>query len=114
MSTNKDNNIYQANELIPGGTYDFVLDGTGVDVVIIDPGIEPIIPEFTRCLRSRRVKEVNWSHDIWCQLYSQNANHYRDRDGHGNRMWLAIRWKNIWLGPRMQTSSCNEIGRTRR
>jgi hypothetical protein len=30
----------------PGGTYDYVLDGTGVDVVIVDSGIQADHPEF--------------------------------------------------------------------
>lgn len=83
--TNKDNNIYQANESDPGGTYDYVLDGTGVDVVIIDSGIEPDHPEFQDANGVSRVKEVNWS-TVSGVSFTQSANHYRDHDGHGTHV----------------------------
>jgi len=39
-------NIYSTSLNDPGGTYNYVLDGTGVDVVIMDSGIQADHPEF--------------------------------------------------------------------
>ena len=46
---------------IPGGTYDYVLDGTGVDVVIIDQVLKVDHPEWEDANGVPRVKQVDWS-----------------------------------------------------
>ena len=65
--------------------YDYTLDGTGVDVVIQDSGLQVDHPEFTDVNNNTRVQQLDWG------LYSggsitQNANHYRDFDGHGTHV----------------------------
>lgn len=42
------------------GTYDYVLDGTGVDVVIMDSGILPVHPEFLDAEGNSRVRQIDW------------------------------------------------------
>lgn len=44
----------------PGETYDYVLDGTGVDVVIMDSGIEADHPEWEDAFGVSRLKQINW------------------------------------------------------
>jgi subtilisin family serine protease len=65
--------------------YNFVLDGTGVDVVIQDSGIEVYHPEFKDQNGNTRVQLINWYTESGLPG-SQNANHYRDYDGHGTHV----------------------------
>jgi subtilisin family serine protease len=62
--------------------YLYTLDGTGVDIVIQDSGIQEDHPEFLGVASSYRTQNIDWG------LYSggsftQNVNHNRDYDGHG-------------------------------
>lgn len=59
------------------GSYDYSLDGTGVDVVIQDSGLQVDHPEF-----AGRVHQIDWYTESGVSG-SLNANHYRDFDGHG-------------------------------
>jgi len=63
-------------------TYDYTLDGTGVDVVIQDSGIQVDHPEFQDALGNNRVQQIDWG-SYSGGAFTQNANHYRDLDGHG-------------------------------
>ena len=65
-------------------TYDYVLDGTGVDVVVIDSGIEPNHPDFQDANGISRVKQIDW--------YAEGgvsgtlpSGFYTDFDGHGTQ-----------------------------
>ena len=69
----------------PGVNYNYVLDGTGVDVVIIDTGIQPDHPEFQDANGVSRVKQINW-YEASGQSGVQPANFYRDTDGHGTHV----------------------------
>jgi subtilisin family serine protease len=60
--------------------YGYNLDGTGVDVVIQDSGIQADHPEFTN-----RVQLIDWYSTSGISG-TQNANHYRDYDGHGTHV----------------------------
>jgi subtilisin family serine protease len=79
-------NVYGTATADPGGSYDYVLDGTGVDVVIIDSGIQANHPEFrTVDNQFSRVKEIDW--------FAQSGvsgvmplNFYTDFDGHGTHV----------------------------
>jgi len=62
--------------------YDYTLDGTGVDVVIQDSGLQVDHPEFTDVNNNTRVQQLNWG-TYSGGAFTQNANHYRDYDGHG-------------------------------
>ena len=62
--------------------YDYTLDGTGVDVVIQDSGLQIDHPEFTDSNNVTRVQQINWG-TYSGGAFTQNANHYRDYDGHG-------------------------------
>lgn len=66
-------------------TYDYTLDGTGVDVVIQDSGIQTDHPEFQDGLGNNRVQQINWYTESGLSG-TQSANHYRDYDGHGTHV----------------------------
>ena len=67
------------------GTYNYILDGTGVDVVIQDSGIQPDHPEFQDANGINRVKQIDW-YTASGLPGTQNVNHYRDTDGHGTHV----------------------------
>jgi subtilisin family serine protease len=65
--------------------YRYILDGTGVDVVIQDSGIEVNHPEFRDDTGASRVQQINW-YTASGLGGTQSANHYRDFDGHGTHV----------------------------
>jgi subtilisin family serine protease len=62
--------------------YTYTLDGTGVDVVIQDSGLQIDHPEFQNSVGTTRVQQLDWG-AYSGGAFTQNANHYRDFDGHG-------------------------------
>ena len=62
--------------------YTYTLDGTGVDVVIQDSGLQIDHPEFQDGSGNSRVQQLDWG-SYSGGAFTQNANHYRDYDGHG-------------------------------
>lgn len=63
--------------------YDY--DGTGVDVVIQDSGLQVNHPEFTDGSGASRVQQINWY--IASGLSgTQSSFHYRDYSGHGTHV----------------------------
>lgn len=65
--------------------YDYILDGTGVDVVLQDSGVETHHPEFFNEAGVSRVQQINWYTESGL-AGTQSANHYRDFDGHGTHV----------------------------
>lgn len=76
----------------PGGTYDYVLDGTGVDVVLIDSGIQSNHPEFQDASGNSRVQEINW-YTASGLSGTMPAGFYTDYDGHGTHVAGTIAGK---------------------
>jgi subtilisin family serine protease len=62
--------------------YEYTLDGTGVDVVIQDSGLQVDHPEFQDGSGNSRVQQIDWA-TVSGLAFTQNVNHYRDLDGHG-------------------------------
>jgi subtilisin family serine protease len=66
------------------GNYDHTLDGTGVDIIIQDSGLQVDHPEFTDVNGSSRVQQINWYTASGGTISgTQSPNFYRDFDGHG-------------------------------
>ena len=65
------------------GHYEYGLDGTGVDVVIQDSGIDPAHPDWNDRAGISRLQQIDWYTESGLPG-SQSANHYRDLDGHGS------------------------------
>ena len=66
-------------------SYTYNLSGEGVDVVIQDSGIQLDHPEFQDAYGTSRVQQINWG-SYSGGAFTQNANHYRDYDGHGTHV----------------------------
>ena len=67
------------------GGYDYTLDGTGVDIVIQDSGVQVDHPDFYDYNGASRVQEIDW-YTASGLSGTQHANHYRDYDGHGTHV----------------------------
>lgn len=67
------------------GGYNYTLDGTGVDVVIMDSGIQADHPEFQDADGVSRVQQIDWATASGLP-FTQSADHYRDHDGHGTHV----------------------------
>ena len=75
-------NVYGTSSNNPSGDYTYNLDGTGVDVVISDSGLQVDHPEFNDASGTSRVQQIDW-YTASGVSGTQSANHYRDYDGHG-------------------------------
>lgn len=78
-------NVYGSNVYPSANVYYYDFDGSGVDVVIQDSGIEDSHPEFQDNQGISRVQKINW-YTASGLAGTQNANHYRDYDGHGTHV----------------------------
>lgn len=68
-----------------GNVYNYVIDGTGVDVVISDSGIQSDHPEFQYVGNATsRVQQINWA--TYVPALSSMGNAYQDPDGHGTHV----------------------------
>ena len=67
------------------GGYNYTLDGTGVDVVIVDSGIQADHPEFQDADGVSRVQEIDWF-DVSGVSGTMPPEHYTDYDGHGTHV----------------------------
>ena len=67
------------------GGYNYTLDGTGVDVVIVDSGIQADHPEFQDADGVSRVQEIDWF-NVSGVAGTMPAGHYSDYDGHGTHV----------------------------
>ena len=77
----EEENAY-GNGLTASDRYEYALDGTGVDIVIQDSGLQVDHPEFTDSFGNSRVKQINWFTESGISG-TQHPNFYRDTDGHG-------------------------------
>ncbi len=76
-------NPYSGNSV--SGDYTYNLDGTGVDVVIQDSGLQVDHPEFNDASGTSRVQQINWYTESGLSG-TQSSNHYRDYNGHGTHV----------------------------
>jgi subtilisin family serine protease len=81
----EDTNVFGTSTADPGGTYDYVLDGTGVDIVIIDSGIQADHPEFEDASNVSRVQQINWFTASGVSG-TMPTDFYTDYDGHGTHV----------------------------
>ena len=82
LRCDQSSNPYTTTAAPVGFNHNYTLDGSGVDIVIQDSGIEFTHPEFTDADGQSRVKLIDWYQESGLPGV-QNANHYRDYDGHG-------------------------------
>jgi subtilisin family serine protease len=77
-------NNYGTSSQAEGG-FPYTLDGTGVDVVVMDSGIQPDHPEFQDAQGVSRVQQIDWYLAAGI-TGSQSVNFYRDWEGHGTHV----------------------------
>lgn len=77
----EETNIYGSSELAPGG-YLYALDGTGVDIVIQDSGVDQDHPEWEDSEGNSRFMSIDWYLESGLSG-TQDAFFYNDYDGHG-------------------------------
>ena len=65
--------------------YTYTLDGTGVDVVIMDTGIQKDHPEFQDSEDQSRIQEINWYNESGISG-TMPTGFYTDIDGHGTHV----------------------------
>ena len=77
-------NKYGTSTSLATNPYDrpYSMDGTGVDVVIQDSGLQVDHPEFLDANGNSRMQLIDW-YAASGVTGSQSSNHYRDYDGHG-------------------------------
>lgn len=77
-------NKYGTSTSLSANPFDrpYSMDGTGVDIVIQDSGLQVDHPEFKDADGNSRVQLIDWFAESGVGS-TQSANHYRDYDGHG-------------------------------
>jgi len=80
--TNAATNIYGANNSPGDNIFEYALNGTGVDIVIQDTGIQADHPEWQDSSGSNRLVQLDW-YDGFSGGGSMPAGHYTDYHGHG-------------------------------
>ena len=68
------------------GDFTYNLDGTGVDVVIQDSGIEKEHPAWQAANGNSRLQLIDWYEESGVSGDTKSAKHYRDYDGHGTHV----------------------------
>tara|TARA_B110000858_G_scaffold21583_1_gene21747 strand:+ start:6097 stop:7689 length:1593 start_codon:yes stop_codon:yes gene_type:complete len=86
------NNVYGAGTEL-SEDYLYNLDGTGVDVVIQDSGIQADHPEWEDQNGVSRLKQINWGTESGLGFQFNSTNHYRDFHGHGTHVASTIAGK---------------------
>lgn len=81
----QETNTFGTSTNDPGGTYDYVLDGTGVDIVVVDSGIQADHPEFQDANGVSRIQQINWF-TVSGVSGTMPAEFYSDYDGHGTHV----------------------------
>ena len=79
-------NIYGSSISPSASGYPYHLDGTGVDYVVCDTGIELAHPEFQDANGVSRIQEISWPDQASLGLYPQHAAFYSDFQGHGTHV----------------------------
>jgi subtilisin family serine protease len=91
--------------------YTYSLDGTGVDVVISDSGIQSDHPEFQYTGNSTsRVQQINWA--SYVPALSTMGNCYQDADGHGTHVAGTVAGKTYGWAKNSQIYSIIATGPT--
>ena len=75
-------NVYGTGSSLTNYPRNYSMDGTGVDIVIQDSGLQVDHPEFNDANGNSRVQLIDWFSASGV-TGSKMVNHYGDTDGHG-------------------------------
>ena len=81
---NATSNIYGTSNST-SQNYDYHLDGTGVDIVVADSGIQVGHPEWENAAGSSRLQQINW-YTAAGVSGTQSGSFYTDAEGHGTHV----------------------------
>ena len=85
------------------------MDGTGVDIVIQDSGLQIDHPEFTDTSGNSRIQLIDW-YSASGVSGSQSASHYGDTDGHGTHCGGTATGLNFGWAPNARIYSVKVAG----
>ena len=85
------------------------MDGTGVDIVIQDSGLQVDHPEFKDANGNSRVQLIDWFAESGVGS-TQDPNHYRDTDGHGTHFGGTAAGLNFGWAPNARIYSVKLSG----
>lgn len=80
MRSSYQGNPYNGSDILDS-TFDYSLDGSGVDIIIVDSGIDPNHPEWNDSNGNSRYTSIDWG--AVHGGFTQHENHDRDHNGHG-------------------------------
>jgi len=104
-------NKYGTSNSLSSNPFDrpYSMDGTGVDIVIQDSGLQVDHPEFLDANGVSRVQLIDW-YDASGVTGSQSASHYRDYDGHGTHCAGTATGLNFGWAPNARVYSVKVSG----
>ena len=81
----KTTNVYGTGDTAPSASYLYTADGTDVDIVITDSGIQGDHPEFQDSAGNSRIKLRNWANNT-VSAVPWTDGYFRDEVGHGTHV----------------------------
>lgn len=91
------------------GTYDYIADGSGVDVIIMDTGIKADHPEFQDASGASRVQQIDW-YSVTGVAGTMPANFYTDDNGHGTAVASIVAGKTFGWAKNAKIYVMNTMG----
>lgn len=104
-------NVYNNSTADPGLDYNYVLDGTGVDIVIMDTGIQVGHPEWEDSNGNSRLQLIDWFAESGVSG-TQPANFYTDVNGHGTHCAGTMAGKRFGWAKNARIYSLTTYGNT--
>jgi len=104
-------NLYGTSSSLGVDSFDrpYSMDGTGVDIVIQDSGLQVDHPEFLDANGVSRVQLIDW-YDESGISGTQSSSHYRDYDGHGTHCAGTATGLNFGWAPNARVYSVKVSG----
>ena len=91
------------------GNYNYIADGSGVDVVIMDTGINVSHPEFQYANGTSRIQQIDW-YSVTGTTGTMPTNFYTDDNGHGTSVASVIAGKTFGWAKNAKIYVMNILG----
>lgn len=90
-------------------TYNYTADGTGVDVVIMDTGINTAHPEFNYANGTSRIQQIDW-YSVTGTSGTMPVGFYTDTNGHGTSVASVVAGKTFGWAKNAKIYVMNVLG----